>query len=75
MVSSWVSKISPFAVRRPWKPGPYQDTGPCWIHSGTVSGNAGPWPVGAATSRAASAARVTRTGTRGAGRVSGRSSR
>src|SRR5215212_11382430 len=30
-VRSWVLKVSPFAVRLPWKPGPYQEAAPVWI--------------------------------------------
>src|SRR3954447_7442126 len=30
-VSAWVLNRSPFAVRLPWKPGPYQEAAPVWI--------------------------------------------
>src|SRR5215211_796302 len=30
-VSTWVLNRSPFAVRLPWKPGPYQEAAPVWI--------------------------------------------
>src|SRR5690349_18582511 len=40
-VSAWVLNRSPFAVRLPWKPGPYQEAAPVWI--GWVS------PAGAET--------------------------
>src|SRR3954469_8492446 len=30
-VRAWVLNRSPFAVRLPWKPGPYQDAPPLWI--------------------------------------------
>src|SRR3954454_24248106 len=30
-VGAWVLKVSPFAVRLPWKPGPYQEAAPVWI--------------------------------------------
>src|SRR4051812_21621542 len=29
-VSAWVLNRSPFAVRLPWKPGPYQEAAPVW---------------------------------------------
>src|SRR3954447_26629711 len=30
-------KVSPLAVRRPWKPGPYQEAGPCWTPAAWAS--------------------------------------
>src|SRR4051812_35511448 len=30
-VRAWVLNRSPFAVRLPWKPGPYQEAAPVWI--------------------------------------------
>src|SRR3954470_12735785 len=34
-VSAWVLNRSPFAVRLPWKPGPYQEAAPLWSGLGS----------------------------------------
>src|SRR4051812_6000155 len=40
-VRAWVLKVSPFAVRLPWKPGPYQEAAPVWIGLASSAGTGG----------------------------------
>src|SRR5215211_7306545 len=58
-----VLKISPFAVRRPWKPGPYQDACPLWI--GCSDDPAGSDPPGSAAPAVVKAAKAIRAAAQG----------